>query len=175
MHAFGANVLITRGISKGYGHFQTVLRGGSSLEEISKFAKSKKFNCKETPLFNFIPLDYVINDTLHLFLFVSDNLTELLIKEIRRKVVCENATCNNGFSWEKFKHDWLRNLSKISGHFFWMENPQRHQKNWTIEIKRVLKYLRWCKMFNYPHFCQETRSQKSFSCYGTGSRKSPEI
>ena len=98
MHAFGANVLITRGISKGYGHFQTVLRGGSSLEEISKFAKSKKFNCKETPLFNFISLDYVIIDTLHLFLGVSDNLTELLIKEIRRKVVCENATCNNGFS-----------------------------------------------------------------------------
>ena len=73
-------------------------QGATSLEEISKFAKSKKFNCKETPLFNFIPLDYVINDTLHLFLFVSDNLTELLIKEIRRKVVCENATCNNGFS-----------------------------------------------------------------------------
>ena len=68
MHAFGANVLITRGISKGYGHFQTVLRGGSSLEEISKFAKSKKFNCKETPLFNFIPLDYVIINTLHLFI-----------------------------------------------------------------------------------------------------------
>ena len=27
MHAFGANVLITRGISKGYGHFPTVFRG----------------------------------------------------------------------------------------------------------------------------------------------------
>ena len=88
MHAFGANVLITRGISKGYGHFQTVLRGGSSLEEISKFSESKKFNCKETPLFNFIPLDYVIINTLHLFLGVSDNLTELLIKEIRRKDFC---------------------------------------------------------------------------------------
>ena len=68
------------------------------MEEIFKFVKSKKFNCKETSLFNFIPLDYVINDTLHLFLCVSDNLTELLIKEIRRKDVCENATCNNGFS-----------------------------------------------------------------------------
>ena len=73
-------------------------QGGSSLEETFKFAKSKKFNCKETLLFNFIPLDHVINDTLHVFLCVSDNLTELLIKEIRRKDVCENATCNNGFS-----------------------------------------------------------------------------
>ena len=49
-----------------------------------------------------------------------------------------------------------------------MEDPQRHKKNWTIEIKQVLKYLRWCKIFNYPHFCQATRSQKSFSCYGMG-------
>ena len=72
------------------------------MEEISKFAKSKKFNCKETSLFNFIPLDYVINDTLHLFLCVSDNLTELLIKEIRRKDVCENATCNNGVFMREF-------------------------------------------------------------------------
>ena len=52
-------------------------QGATSLEEISKFAKSKKFNCKESPLFNFISLDYVIIDTLHLFLCVSDNLTEL--------------------------------------------------------------------------------------------------
>ena len=65
------------------------------MGETSKFAKSKKFNCKETPLLNFISLDHVIIDTLHLFLCVSDNLTELLIKEIRRKDVCENATCNN--------------------------------------------------------------------------------
>ena len=26
--------------------------------------------------------------------------------------------------------------------------------------------LRWCKIFNYPNFCQATRSQKSFSCDG---------
>ena len=52
-------------------------QGATSLEEISKFAKSKKFNCKETLLFNFTPLDHVINDTLHLFLCVSGNLTEL--------------------------------------------------------------------------------------------------
>ena len=56
-----------------------------------------------------------------------------------------------------------------------MEDPQKHQKNWTVEIKWVLKYLRWCKIFNYPHFCQETRSQKSFSCYGMGAWKSLEI
>ena len=69
------------------------------------FAKSKKFNCKATPLFNFIPIDHVIIDTLHLFLRISDNLTELLIRELRRKDACEKITTfHNGFSREKFKH-----------------------------------------------------------------------
>ena len=45
-----------------------------------------------------------------------------------------------------------------------MEDPQKNQKNWTVEIKWVLKYLRWCKIFNYPHFC-----------YGMGAWKSLEI
>ena len=80
-------------------------QGARSLEEISSFAKSKKFNCKATSLFNFIPFDHVIIDTLHLFLRISDNLTELLIRELRRKDACEKITTfPNGFSREKFKH-----------------------------------------------------------------------
>ena len=59
-------------------------QGARSPEEISSFAKSKKFNCKATPSFNFIPIDHVIIDTLHLFLRISDNLTELLIRELMR-------------------------------------------------------------------------------------------
>ena len=35
-------------------------RGARSLEEIANFAKSRKFNCKAKPIFNFIPLDHVI-------------------------------------------------------------------------------------------------------------------
>ena len=62
-------------------------QGARSLEEISSFAKSKKFNCKGTPLFNFIPIDHVIIDTLHLFLRISDNLTELLIRELRERML----------------------------------------------------------------------------------------
>ena len=34
--------------------------GARSLEEIANYAKTRKFNCKETPLFSFIPLDHVI-------------------------------------------------------------------------------------------------------------------
>lgn len=79
-------------------------QGARSLEEIANFAKSKKLNCKATPLFSFTPLDHVIIDTLHLFLRISDNLTELSIRELRRKDACEKATFPNGFSQKKFKH-----------------------------------------------------------------------
>ena len=81
-------------------------QGARSLEKISSFAKSKKFNCKATPSFNFIPIDHVIIDALHLILRISDNLTELLImiRELRRKDACEKITFPNGFSGEKFKH-----------------------------------------------------------------------
>ena len=79
-------------------------QGARSLEEIANFAKSKKLNCKATPLFSFTPLDHVIIDTLHLFLRLSDNLTELLIRELRRKDACDKATFPNGFSQKKFKH-----------------------------------------------------------------------
>ena len=73
-------------------------QGARSLEEIANFAKSKNLNCKATPLFSFTPLDHVIIDTLHLFLRLSDNLTELLIRELRRKEACDKATFPNGFS-----------------------------------------------------------------------------
>lgn len=79
-------------------------QGARSLKEIANFAKSKQLNCKTTPLFSFTPLDHVIIDTLNLFLRLSDNLTELLIRELRRKDACDKATFPNGFSQKKFKH-----------------------------------------------------------------------
>lgn len=85
-------------------------QGARSLEEIANFAKSKNLNCKATPLFSFTPLDHVIIDTLHLFLRISDNLTELLIRELRRKEACDKATFPNGLSkrslsiWPGMKH-----------------------------------------------------------------------
>ena len=79
-------------------------QGARSLEEIANFATSKQLNCKATPLFSVTPLDHVIIDTLHLFLRLSDNLTELLIRELRRKDACDKATFPHGFSQKKFKH-----------------------------------------------------------------------
>jgi len=90
--------------------------GARNLEEISKYAKSKKYNCKHDPLFPFIPLDHVVIDTLHLFLRISDNLIELLIRELRRMDTIEKKdTFTNGFPRDKYKHmaayeTLLRNL-----------------------------------------------------------------
>ena len=72
--------------------------GGRDSQEIGKHAKSEQYNCKTNPFFYFIPIDHVIIDTLHLFLRVSDNLIELLIRELRRKDAIDKvSTFSNGF------------------------------------------------------------------------------
>ena len=58
-----------------------------------------------SPLFDFIPLDHVIIDRLHLFLRISDVLIELLIRQLK----CEDAidkklTFNTGFARDKYRH-----------------------------------------------------------------------
>lgn len=79
--------------------------GARNLEQITRYAKTKQFNCKKDPLFAFIPLDHVVIDTLHLFLRISDNLIELLIRQLRMLDSIEKkVTFPNGFSREKYKH-----------------------------------------------------------------------
>ena len=61
-----------------------VIRGARTVKEIVekyKLGKRNKnrYNCINPPLFPFIPIKQVIIDTLHLFLRISDKLTDLLI------------------------------------------------------------------------------------------------
>ena len=61
-----------------------LIRAARTVKEIvekCKFGKRNKnrYNCKNPPLFPFIPIKRVIIDTLHLFLRISDKLTDLLI------------------------------------------------------------------------------------------------
>ncbi|CAH3140038.1 unnamed protein product [Pocillopora meandrina] len=87
-------------------------QGARSLEEISSFAKSKnqctkskQFICKNNPLFPFIPLDHVVIDTLHLLLRISDNLIELLIRQLRRLDSIEKkVTFTDRFPRDKYKY-----------------------------------------------------------------------
>ena len=55
-----------------------------TIEEIQQLALKKKYGCIQQPLFPSIPIDHVIPDILHLFLRISDVLTNLLILDLRR-------------------------------------------------------------------------------------------
>ena len=71
------------------------LKGSRTIDEIkilSKLTKAKYFSCCEVPIFNFIPIDHVIIDTLHLFLCISNVLINLLIQDLRRHDSIEKAT-----------------------------------------------------------------------------------
>ena len=82
--------------------------GARTCEEITKHSRAKQYNCKSCPLFDFIPMNHVIIDILQLFLRISDNLFELLI----RKLGCvasvsmgleSKESQRNGFAWEKHR------------------------------------------------------------------------
>ena len=61
-------------------------KGARTAEEIaakSTLPKTSKLqlNCSRSPMFDFIPMPHVVIDLLHLFLRVSDVLTNLLIRD----------------------------------------------------------------------------------------------
>ena len=77
--------------------------GAQTLSEIVKFARSKKFNCISQPLFMFIPITHVVIDTLHLFLRISDNLTDLLIRELKlHDAIDKKNKFSDGFNRNKY-------------------------------------------------------------------------
>ena len=88
------------------GHSMTpYLVPARTIEEITRLSTQKKFNCKARPLFDFIPMDHVVIDTLHLFLRISDVLIDLLIRELRRSDAVEKKTTfSDGFLRDKYKH-----------------------------------------------------------------------
>jgi len=62
-----------------------VSKGARTIEEIAEKSTlgKQRYNCRHLPLFRFIPIERVIIDTLHLFLRISDNLTDLLIRDLK--------------------------------------------------------------------------------------------
>ena len=79
--------------------------GARTIDEIARFSIGKKFSYKARPLFDFIPMDHVIIDKLHLFLRISDVLIDLLIRELRRSDAIEKKkTFSDSFPRDKHKH-----------------------------------------------------------------------
>lgn len=62
-------------------------KGARTIEEIiskSKLGKRNpsRYNCSHEPLFPFVPIERVVIDSLHMFLRISDTLTNLLIRDL---------------------------------------------------------------------------------------------
>ena len=58
------------------------------------------------PLFDFIPMDRVVIDTLHLFLRISDVLTQLLIQDLRIVDCIEKIKSSRKGLIEVHIHTW---------------------------------------------------------------------
>ena len=107
-------------------------KGARTIQEIKnslKLPKSKRFGCQNVPIFDFVPIDRVIIDTLHLFLRVSDLLTNLLIQDLRRldgiaKACLDRQQHSNVVAYEKF----LNEVCKIN--FSWYIDKESKQMQW---------------------------------------------
>ena len=70
--------------------FKDISKGARTIEEIQRFSalskskKAEKFGCIRKPLFPMVPIDHITPDILHLFLRISDVLTNLLITDLRK-------------------------------------------------------------------------------------------
>ena len=111
------------------------LKGARSIEEIMKCAsmkaKNKRFNRKEAPLFDFIPLTRVIPDRLHLFLRISDQLINQLIHYLKRE---DNITKQTKFT--KYKRESYRH---IKGFEIFLKSLGI---NWSFYVDRESKMLK---------------------------------
>ena len=81
-----------------------IANNSRTIAKINEDMKGKKHNCVNPPIFEFIELDHVIIDTLHLFLRVCDILIDNLIRQLRKEDACEKTTFKSGFNVGKFHH-----------------------------------------------------------------------
>ncbi len=82
--------------------------GARTVEETVTLAHARRsqnrYNVSHVPLFPSIPLTNVVIDNLHMFLRVSDVLTDLLILELRRQDFIEKKKTFSSFDPDKYKH-----------------------------------------------------------------------
>ena len=104
--------------------------GARTVKEITEHSRKKQFNCKFPPLFDFIPMDHVVIDTLHLFLRISDVLIALLILELRTQdCIGRKQTFPKGFQRERFNHmaSYEAFIKSLGIHFEWTINKDTKQ------------------------------------------------
>ena len=101
----------------------------AEIEILRKKPKSQRLGCSQSPLFNFIPIDHVI-DMLHLFLRVADLLINLLIQDLRREDGILKATETDSITQPGIAayETFLNTVCKIN--FKWYTNRDTRQLQW---------------------------------------------
>ena len=74
------------------------------IDSIKKDSISRKNNCQHVPLFEFIPMDHVIIDTLHPFLHILDVPLENLILALKTVDAIDKRVAFVAFDIAKHKH-----------------------------------------------------------------------
>ena len=119
--------------------FWNSAHGARSIKETNDLSHRKgtlesKFGCKNRPIFQAIPIDHAIIDTLHLFLRITDNLQTLLILALRvADAIEKKKVFNNGFDNIKYKHmatyeKFLNETCKID--FKWFVSKDTKELKW---------------------------------------------
>lgn len=109
--------------------------GARSIDEIqrcSKLKKSKKnekYGCINQPLFPCISIDHIVPDILHLFLRISDVLTNLLILQLRRldgmdKMNSKSLSLDSADHLIRYER-FLNEQCKVGFHFYTDKDSKR--------------------------------------------------
>ena len=110
-------------------------KGARTISEIKKLSNQRSrrgvetYGCVSEPIFS-IPIDHIVPDILHLFLRISDVLTNLLILELRRLDGTEKAQTFNrdkSANMAQYEH-FLNHQCKIS--FKWHINKESKTLQW---------------------------------------------
>ena len=76
-----------------------------TIQSITRDSKSRRSNCQHKPLFEFIAMDHVIINTLHLFLRIADVLLEMLLLSLKTADTIEKHSKFHGnFDIKNYKH-----------------------------------------------------------------------
>ena len=106
-------------------------KGVRTIEEIKTLLKKpakQQYGCKRLPLFESIPIDRIIIDTLHLFLRIGDPLINLLILDLRRQDGVEKGKLDK---FDKSKHTHLAAYEKF------LNDSCRISFRWNIKDSKL--------------------------------------
>ena len=157
-------------LTKNWSVTDKVNGGARSIEEIQKCAKLKKnkknekYGCINQPLFPCIPIKYVIPDILHLFLRISDILTNLLIMELRRmdgldKVNPKSLSQDNANHLTRYEK-FLNEKCKVSFHFYTDKDSKQVKWRDLVGPEKIKLFSKFVITDLFPDFPQGDKVQK---------------